>query len=133
MSDCCPPTHANPNETDHPITAPAGTAPRVPADAPATCSLSDVELDGRRRRWTQLVAAAAIDRERGSGVLRARFRSDEATRAELEELLVLERQCCAHLRWGVSEGRDGLYLTVMGDDGELDGLGPLAALPSAAP
>ncbi|MCI4339803.1 MAG: hypothetical protein L3K06_01635 [Thermoplasmata archaeon] len=131
MSDCCPPASAPIVTIDAASTLRDLTPPSIGSAAPVACTLDANSLADRKVRWTRFVRAAAIDQERGSGVLRVRFRPGDATSAELRELVVLEQGCCAHLRWGVTERQEGVYLTVVGDESDLDGLGVLATLPES--
>jgi hypothetical protein len=133
MCDCCAPAGENEatrkTMADLPV---LGNGPwnEGPAATPG-CTLDAPALRERKARWTRLIDGEGVDREREGGVLRVRFRPGERTRRELSELVRLERGCCSHMRWDVTEDRGKLVLSIAGEGNELDGLGVLNDLRAA--
>jgi hypothetical protein len=80
---------------------------------PIACSLRSAELKTRRERWLDLASHLdAIDTTaRG---LRLRFAAAPGVATELEELAVLERDCCAFADWSVAARADEVVLDVTG-------------------
>ena len=72
-------------------------------------------------RWRKLNARSLTHRDRQDDELLLVYRSDDATRAELETLVDVERTCCAFLDWQVEED-DGLRLHIRGSAADLDTL-----------
>lgn len=92
------------------------------------CSLSDAELDARRARVRAEILPLLEGAERLDGGFALEGRGSPELRRRLEELVALERRCCASVDWQLSEAPDGrLRLEVRGlePDGTL--LGSLAA------
>jgi hypothetical protein len=79
---------------------------------PIACTLSASALPRRLEEIAALGAAALIAHEEAGGIHTLRFRRDEETRHQLEQLVDAEASCCSFLDLTIDD-RDGeLILTV---------------------
>ncbi len=90
---------------------------------PAACTLGSGPGRDQLARWQAMDASHLIDRSRAPAELVVRYRVDAHSRRELRELVDVERDCCAFLRWDVTDGTDTLRVSVRGTPSELDTLG----------
>jgi hypothetical protein len=73
---------------------------------PIVCTLSENDLRGRLEQITALGADALIAHEEANGIHTLRFRDDEHTRHQLEQIVDAEASCCSFLDLTIDE-RDG--------------------------
>lgn len=84
---------------------------------PIACTLTDADRQDRGAAWRKLLASGLVERERVPGGIRLIAAPGAA--ASLVELIDLERECCAWIEFGLSEGREGAVVTLTADgDGE---------------
>lgn len=88
-------------------------------DLPVACSLSEAEL---RQRRSQLLARAigCVQETRSlADGYALRFAADDAALADVMQLIQLERQCCAFLRFRltVEPGGGPVWLELTGPEG----------------
>jgi hypothetical protein len=91
-------------------------------DVPVACSLLAPELRRRRSEILEPLRAAALEvHERESG-LALRFAPSSETIQRLAEVIDLERQCCAFLRFEmcVEPGGGPVWLTLSGPPGSVE-------------
>jgi hypothetical protein len=79
---------------------------------PLTCSLGASDLQQRLDEIARLGAASLIDRDTDGGTHTLRFRSDPATRRNLEQIVAAEAKCCSFLDLELNEHNDELILTL---------------------
>ena len=79
---------------------------------PIACTLTAADLKDREGAWKKLMASGLVDRELVPGGLRLSAAPGAA--AALIELIDLERECCAWIRFDVSD-RSVVTLTAEGD------------------
>jgi hypothetical protein len=80
------------------------------------CTLDNVAMKERRKRWHDLAARAFVERAVTDQGLRLVFRDGAGVEDELRELARLERQCCAFADWTVGAA-DGYVLLEVGGSG----------------
>ena len=86
-------------------------------ELPIACSLDKAELAQRSRRWERLADRSLIEASlRPDRVAVQRYRADEGVRAELEELIRLEGDCCGFLDFKLSGRGDELVLEISGPE-----------------
>ncbi len=73
---------------------------------PIACTLGESDLRRRFEQITALGGDALIAHEEASGVHTLRFRRDEETRHQLEQIVDAEASCCSFLDLTIDE-RDG--------------------------
>lgn len=86
---------------------------------PIACSLTDSQLQERRRNVLQKVRSAVVDvRELDNGYAYS-FHSDSERLIELAQLVNLERQCCPFLHFAITvePGNGPIWLEMTGPDG----------------
>jgi hypothetical protein len=81
---------------------------------PIACSLDAGEARDRWHEW-QALAPTLRSVERPVHGLYLHFTADDATRAELQRLVVAERQCCGFVSWDLEDRGDELVVTINGD------------------
>jgi hypothetical protein len=84
------------------------------------CTLGAAELIDRLKQWSHFLERSALGLERKPGSLVVRFQGTALARKELNSLVTLERGCCSHMSWAVTQRGSELLLTVGGSDAELD-------------
>ena len=87
------------------------------------CSLDDEQLEARRERVRAEILPHVERAERIEGGFAVEGRATPALRRRLEELVALERRCCAGVDWRLREDRDAGVLRL-----EVRGLDPDSAL-----
>jgi hypothetical protein len=105
------------------------------SDLPIACTLLDIERQQRRSLVLDRVSARVQERQPLDDGYALRFAGDDAVLAELIQLIQLERQCCAFLRFRltIEPGGGPVWLELTGPAGTksfLDsalGVGPEAA------
>lgn len=110
----------------------------VAGDEPA-CALTPSETTERAARWNALLAMP-LDQERTLGSAVFHFDDTAHLRSELQELMALERGCCAqvswHVSWHLSRRRDGastgLTLTLKSGEQSLQSILSMVSPPSSA-
>jgi hypothetical protein len=80
--------------------------------APVACSLEREDLANRHERWRTLQARGAVTTARTADGLRLTFGADPGLAEELEELVALERECCAFADWSVTTRSEDVVLDV---------------------
>ena len=83
---------------------------QVVADVPIACTLSSAELP-ERLDWIRQVTAQSLMAHRLDGRTLHLIYS-RAARAELERIVVGERQCCSFLRFELQEASGAVELTI---------------------
>ena len=73
---------------------------------PIACTLDEKALRQRLEQIAALGADALIAHEGMAGAHTLRFRCDEATRRQLEQIVDAEASCCSFLEFSIDE-RDG--------------------------
>lgn len=86
--------------------------------AKIACSLESGAAAQRHARWQALREHALVDAEHIDGGLRLVFRADPGVATELQELVELERKCCAFADWSVQADSKRVALEVSGDSDE---------------
>jgi hypothetical protein len=81
---------------------------------PVACTLSAADLEDRGGAWKKLMGSGLVERDRVPGGIRLSAAPGAAS--ALIDLVDLERECCAWIRFEVS---DGSVVTLTADgDGE---------------
>lgn len=84
-------------------------------DAPSACTLPSAALT-QRLTWIRQVTRRSLLSHRLEGAkLWLRYRSD--ARAELEQIVAGERECCSFLQFELHEAPDGIELTIRAPGG----------------
>lgn len=83
-------------------------------DTPVACSLSAEEMP-KRLAEMRAIGNDALLSVTPEGTLR--FRADQSTRDRLEAIIAAESQCCAFLRFDLSEESDELTLIITAPEG----------------
>jgi hypothetical protein len=73
---------------------------------PIACTLVATDLAAQRRRWQELAERTSIERVELPDGLRLVFAAEPGVLHVLEELVAVERECCAFADWTVAS-RDG--------------------------
>lgn len=81
---------------------------------PVACSLEGGEARRRSQQW-QIVVGQRLEMERSDDRLTIRFAANDALRAELESLVMAERECCGFVTWEFDDLGDEMVLNVLGD------------------
>lgn len=79
------------------------------------CALGAGDLARRAARWEALAGRSLVRAARTERGVRLVFRADPGVADELQDLVALERDCCAFATWSVHEHRAELTLDVTGD------------------
>jgi hypothetical protein len=97
---------------------------------PIVCTLTESDRQDRGGAWQKLLGSGLVERERVPGGIRLIAAPGAA--AALVELIDLERECCAWIEFGLSEGADGAVATLTAQgDGEAALAGMFDIEPSA--
>jgi hypothetical protein len=83
-------------------------------DQPIACTLAVAEMPGRLALLDTLAAGALLDRQPIPGGMRSRFRGAPDVERRVHELVALESQCCAFLRFEVGRAGDAIVLDITG-------------------
>jgi hypothetical protein len=75
---------------------------RVAETPPIACTLSASELEDRESAWKTLMGSGLVKRDRVPGGIRLSAQPGAA--GALMQLIELERECCAWIRFEVSQG-----------------------------
>ena len=94
-------------------------------ELPIACSLEPEGREERRRAWQRLIEEALLDKEVTPSGVRLVFSRAAEVERHLEDLVELERQCCAFARWTVMQDPDYIVLRV---DGDAQGAAAIQAL-----
>jgi len=88
-------------------------------DLPIACTLQEAELQRRRIDLLERVFARAHESRPVADGYAIRFAADDAALAELLQLIRLERQCCAFMKFRLTvEPADGpVWLELTGPEG----------------
>ena len=88
-------------------------------DLPIACTLLEAERQQRRHHVIERVFSRVQETRPLDDGYAIRFTADDAALAELMQLIRLERQCCAFLRFGLTvEPGDGpVWLELTGPEG----------------
>lgn len=84
---------------------------------PIACTLGASDLSQRLDEIAAIGAESLLGHEAGGGVHTLRFRQNEATRRQLEEIADAEARCCSFLDLGISERDSDLVLTIAAAEG----------------
>jgi hypothetical protein len=87
-------------------------------DPPVACTLSGEAMGARQRRWRELAGRAFVERVETERGLRLVFRDEPGVKTELQELAVLERECCAFADWTLAAAGGAVVLDVSGSSAE---------------
>ena len=96
------------------------------SESAVACSLSQADLSSRQQRWLRLGEHAHTGTMTTRNGLRLSFRNEPATEHELNELIALERHCCAFAHWSLHSHGDILALDVTADS--VDGIAAVQAM-----
>ena len=97
----------------------------------AACTLTPAEMPDRVARWRDLFSHALNSRlTPGEAVIT--FDNTDWVKSELDELVKLERICCAHVTWSLLETPARLSLTLLAVPGALRAI-IAAILPNQGP
>jgi hypothetical protein len=91
------------------------------AAPPVACSLGQADLAQRAQRWKALAASSLTDLSQTGSGLRLAFGNGPGVADELQELVALERECCAFATWFVRQDGGEVVLEVSGDSEEAAG------------
>lgn len=98
-------------------------------DLPVECTLGASDRRGRVAAWHALCEGALTASAAGPDSFEARFSDTDENRARVEQLVELERECCAFLSFEL-ERRDGsAILCITGPGAEHSGEALLQARP----
>jgi hypothetical protein len=84
---------------------------------PIACTLGESDLHRRLEQIAALGGDALIAHEEASGIHALRFRLDEETRHQLEQVVDAEASCCSFLDLTIDEREDQLVLTIAAAEG----------------
>jgi hypothetical protein len=79
---------------------------------PIACTLGESDLRQRLNQIAALGADALIAHEEANATHTLRFRRDDATRRQLEQIVAAESRCCSFLDLQVNERAGELLLTI---------------------
>jgi hypothetical protein len=88
----------------------------VSQSLPIACRLAPAQLNDRRARWAELSRRALRSRTQVPQGVRLHFADEPGAEGELEDLVELERGCCAFAGWTVVRRPGGVVLTVTAQD-----------------
>ena len=88
------------------------TLPAMSQSLPIACTLSAAGQTDQATRWRQLLANACIARASTEHGVRLDFHDEPAVERTLQELVVVEADCCRWATWRVSHERALLVLHV---------------------
>ena len=99
-------------------------------DTPLVCTLTDADLRNRERAWLKLRRFLTAS-EVVAGGLRFTFGPAIGLRDSLTELVRLEAECCAWMRFAMADFPDGVQLSITsksagGERAVREAFGPLA-------
>ncbi len=83
---------------------------------PIACSLSATDARTRRAGWRTVADRALTEASRTPSGARQVYGAHPGVERELEELIRLEAECCAFLRFTLSRDRHALVLEVEGPE-----------------
>jgi len=88
-------------------------------DLPVACTLTESERRQRREQLLERVVSRVEERRALDDGVALRFATDDVALAELMEMIRLERQCCAFLRFRltVEPGGAPVWLELTGPEG----------------
>ena len=94
---------------------------------PVACSLTESELQERRRSLLQLAKGSVVEIKEMEDGYSYRFPSDGDSIIELAKLVLLERQCCPFLQFtiNVDAGNGPIWLEMKGPEGTKEFLASL--------
>lgn len=92
--------------------------PEGRSEAAVACSLSQADLASRQQRWLRLGERAHTGTVTTSNGLQLSFRTEPTTENKLNELIALERDCCAFANWSLHSHGDTLALDVTAHSAE---------------
>jgi hypothetical protein len=84
---------------------------------PIACTLGTSQLRQRLDEIAALGAESLLGHELEDGAHTLRFRRDDRTRHQLEEIVAAEAQCCSFLDLSVDEHDGNLTLTIASTEG----------------
>jgi hypothetical protein len=84
----------------------------MPETPPIACTLTASELKDREGAWHKLMASGLLERDRVPGGIR--LRAAPGATAALHDLIELERECCAWIRFDTTDG-SAVTMTAEGD------------------
>jgi hypothetical protein len=76
------------------------------------CTLTTSDLAAQRERWLRLIRASGSGSAHTPKGLRLGFRADAGVAEELEQLVAVERECCAWASWSVVVAGDRVELGI---------------------
>ena len=83
---------------------------------PIACTLTTSDLSSQRARWVELAERTPVERLELPNGLRLVFRAAPGVSAELEELVAVERVCCAFAEWTLAPGDESTVLDITAAD-----------------
>jgi hypothetical protein len=84
---------------------------------PIACTLGTSQLGQRLDEIAALGAKSLLGHDLKDGAHTLRFRRDDGTRHQLEEIVAAEAQCCSFLDLSISEREDDLVLAIAAPEG----------------
>ena len=84
---------------------------------PIACTLAESDLHQRLIEIAALGADSLLGHELKDGMYTLRFRRDDGTFRQLEEIAAAEARCCSFLDLSVCERDGALFLTIAAADG----------------
>lgn len=84
---------------------------------PIACTLGASDLSQRLDEIATLDAESLLGHEQKDSAHTLRFRRDDRTRRQLEEIVAAEVRCCSFLDLGISERDGNLILTIAAAEG----------------
>jgi hypothetical protein len=84
------------------------------SDQPIACTLPRADLRGRLGVFDTLAADALLDQTPIPDGVRSRFRDTADVERRVQELVALESQCCAFLRFDVRRDDGAIVLEITG-------------------
>ncbi len=99
-------------------------------ELPITCSLTDGELQERRKNVLVKITESLIDFEELADGFRYRFPAEDAVLQNLMDVINLERKCCPFLNFklNLEAGRDFASLDLTGGQGAKEAIKSLFEL-----
>ncbi len=99
------------NQTDLTPAEPNSAAEGDSCAVDRSCTLDPAQMPERTARWKKLFTNV-LSHDRTPSSATFEFSNTDYLRAELDELVKLERICCAHVAWVLEENDTGLELTL---------------------
>ena len=103
------------------------------ANSALACSLSEEDLDNRRRMIRDMLTPHLVSVDTLDNALRLVFPHTRDVQDQLESLVALERECCGFLAFDLTTGHEHITLTIEGPAEARETLMMFAALADHQP